>query len=228
VETRDYWLTQYAGEVTYMDRSIGRLMAAMEKFGVMDDTLIVLASDHGESFEHDYYFDHIDVVYEHLIHMPLIMRYPPLIPGGMKQSALVESIDIFPTILDVLNIEQTAPVSGKSLLPLILGEETENRSSVFAGTVKGRDLEKSGLRTIRTDRWKMIVDLKSGRTELFSLADDPEELRNVYEEEKEVAGALMKDLIAWIESMSQSAAPIRTIDPDDEMRQNLKDLGYLQ
>jgi arylsulfatase A-like enzyme len=228
VETLDYWLTQYAGEVTYMDRSIGRLLAAMEKFGVMDNTLIVLASDHGESFGHDYYFDHIDVVYEPLIHMPLIMRYPPLIPAGLKEPALAESIDIFPTILDILNIEQTETISGKSLLPLILGEETLNRSSVFAGTVKGRDLEKSGLRTIRTDRWKMIVDLKSGRTELYSLADDPEELRNVYEEEKDVAASLLKDLNAWIESMSRSAAPIRTIDPDDDLRQNLKDLGYLQ
>jgi arylsulfatase A-like enzyme len=250
----DYWIAQYDGEITYTDRQVGRILEALKRFGVYDETLLIVTSDHGESFGHGYYYQHTAKLYESLIHIPLIMRYPPLIRGGARSDALVESIDLFPTILDILGIKSPSDISGKTLMPLIRHENrAAPRGSVFAGTdveapethvreggrVRFPALRMNrpvwlgdqgggkGLRSIRTGRWKLILDQRRGTVELFDLENDPGELNDLAADEKEIAAALLEELRVWLAYLERSAVPEKTVVLDEDMKEGLEALGYL-
>jgi arylsulfatase len=139
----------------------------------------------------------------------------------------VESLDILPTILDILGIDPPEDIRGRSLLPLILDKKTRNRSKIFAGTM-GKRLKKTTLKTVRTEKWQLILHELSREIELFDLMNDPEEQRNLCFEKKEIAHALLQDLDQWIESLDHRPESVRTIQPDEEMTKNLRDLGYVE
>ncbi|MDP7062531.1 MAG: sulfatase-like hydrolase/transferase [Planctomycetota bacterium] len=93
----------YDAEILYQDGLLGRLFDGMEQMGVKDDTLIIITSDHGEEFgEIDGRVGHQLSLSDYLLHVPLIMRYPAQIPSGRRIEALSSTIDIFPTVLDIL------------------------------------------------------------------------------------------------------------------------------
>jgi arylsulfatase A-like enzyme len=248
----DYWIAQYDGEITFTDRQVGKILAALKTYNILDKTLLILTSDHGESFDHGYYYQHAAKLYDSLVHIPLIMRYPPRIPGGVRNDALIESIDLCPTILDILRIKPPEDISGKTIMPLIENGETARRT-VFAGTdVEAPEThgEKdgrvrfpaprvnrpvwlddgtggSGLRSARTGEWKLILDRQKGVIELFNLENDPGETRNLAAQEEERAETLLAELRRWLAYLEQAGVPGKTIELDDDMREGLEALGYL-
>jgi len=250
----DYWIARYDGEITFTDRQVGRLLDALESWHVLDNTFLVLTSDHGESFEHGYYYQHTGKLYDTLIHIPLMIRFPPLIPGGEQVDALVESIDFLPTILEILELGPPEDISGVSMLPLLSGDGGEvARNMIFAGTDVeveetrdkkngrvsfpalrmrrpvwlGDETKQGGLRTIRTAQWKLILDQRKGTVELYDLEKDPGENRNLAGENEAEARALLERLKRWLLFLDQSGTPVTTIDLDEEMKQGLEALGYL-
>ncbi len=104
-EDFEYYRSLYRGEISYIDQEFERLYQWGEERNLWDNTLLIVVSDHGEGFEHDYYFHHTDRVYEQLIHVPMFIRNPGGDPESTRTDTLVNVSDIFFTVLDFLDVE---------------------------------------------------------------------------------------------------------------------------
>ncbi len=169
-----------------VDEGLGRLLDALEKRGELDDTIVVFTSDHGYfNGEHGLSVER-RLAYEEAIRIPLVIRYPRLIPPGTTRDELVLSIDLAPTLLDLAGTEAPAPMHGRSLVPLLAGEAADWRTSFLVeyntDTVFPRVLN-MGYKAVRTERYKYIhyLDLK-GMDELYDLESDPREMNNLIAE----------------------------------------------
>lgn len=102
-EMVEKYLALYDAEIYYQDMLLGRLLDGLEEMQLADNTLVILVSDHGEEFgEFETRVGHQLAAVDKLLHVPLIMRYPPLLPAGHRVTSLASTVDIFPTIVDVI------------------------------------------------------------------------------------------------------------------------------
>ncbi|KKQ15236.1 hypothetical protein A2858_02700 [Candidatus Daviesbacteria bacterium RIFCSPHIGHO2_01_FULL_36_37] len=157
----------YNSEIEFMDRQIGRLMDYLKKSGEFKNTLIVLTSDHGENlYEHDIPLNHENLK-EDTVKVPLIIKHPSIKYLGI--SSLVQTIDIFPTILDFLKIKHFKKIDGKSLRPLINNKNKRIRSFVFFEDITYRKVNfpnNSRRRGVLYNNLKYIVTYKGPEKEL--------------------------------------------------------------
>lgn len=154
----------YDGEIAYVDREIGRVLDALRARGVLEDTLVVLTSDHGESLgEHEYYFEHGAYAYESTAHVPLIVRGRGIEPGVRTTPASL--CDLAPTLLDLLGIpalpvQPTGP-RGASLRGALEGREEPDRP-LFGEKIERADLDGAlQQKAVRLGRWKLIQSYAS-------------------------------------------------------------------
>jgi len=131
----------YDGGIRFVDTFIGRFFENLRERGLYEHTVIVVLSDHGEAFgEHDaerFYDAHCDTQYEELIRVPLLVRYPPLKGRGKVVKRPVGLIDVFPTLLDLLDLEVPAGLQGRSLESLLIGDSDEPSWAVSESTCFG-------------------------------------------------------------------------------------------
>jgi len=194
----EYPIAMYDGEIRYVDDNIAELTNLLEDLGILEETAIILTSDHGESLgEHHFYFDHCDV-YETTVHVPLIIRYPPAISKGKKVNSLVQStISLAPTILDLFGIEVPKHLEGKDLIKIANGEET-GWKEIYVN--QGLWTAK---RAIRTEKWKLIKTLdkafwETPEIELYDMKENPEETKNLASEEPEIVDELELKMERWL------------------------------
>ena len=208
----------YAGTVTLVDRWLGELFEALRRMGRMDDTLLVFTSDQGEPLgEHGYVRRFRPWLYDELIHTPLVIRLPGGKFGGGRHQALVQTVDLLPTILGALgvrpgdNLDQ--PIHGHDLLPLIRGEQTKVRDYACMGM----DVEEFA---IRTHHWHLIVPVVSDpdeprSAELYRKPEDRWEQNNLIEQYPEIADQLELALRRFVEALGRDAledlVPLREI-----------------
>jgi arylsulfatase A-like enzyme len=110
---------RYLGEIRYGDSEIGRLLDELEALGRSHDTLVVFLADHGEAFNEHGYHEHGYTVHREEVQVPLILRWPGVIPAGTRVAARVASIDVHATIAELMGLPQPRHVEGASLLPLL-------------------------------------------------------------------------------------------------------------
>jgi arylsulfatase A-like enzyme len=124
----------YDSEIRYVDDQIGRLMKYLEESGLAENTLIVFASDHGEGLgEHDYFFEHGDFLYQHNSKVPLFF----IVPGSNLKAHIqgpVSLNDVFPTVLELLGLQNGQEIDGTSLLPYFTGQGAEPERPIFGET----------------------------------------------------------------------------------------------
>jgi arylsulfatase A-like enzyme len=199
----------YAGTVSLVDRWLGELFEAMRRMGRMDDTLVIFTSDQGEPLgEHGFVRRFRPWLYEELIHTPLIIRMPGGRHGGIRHQALVQTVDILPTIASALGLppigDDPAPIHGHDLLALIRGEQTKLRD--FA--CMGMDVAEFA---IRTHLWHLVVpmvesDPEEPRSpELFRKPEDRWDQNNVIEQNVEVAEHLELTLRRFVEVIGRDS-----------------------
>ncbi len=216
----------YDGEVAYTDALVGRFRQALEDRGLLDHSLIVLTSDHGEGLgDHGEMF-HGFFVYDTTIHAALIVKPPAGGSAGRVVNRAVSHVDVLPTILDLVGLPVPEDVQGRSLVPLISGEDVAWDRPVYSESLY--PLLHYGwapLRALRTDRFKLI---DAPRQELYDLARDPAEQQNLDQEEPNRANnltAALGDLRRRIESGER---PTRTGPKMDERTlAQLRALGYM-
>ncbi len=220
----------YDGEVAFTDEQVGRILDALETLGLADRTIVVLTADHGEMlYEHEHYFGHDIALYEECIMVPLIIRHPGSGATPKRLPGLVQSIDIFPTILDFLGIEIPDGTEGKTLRTLIAGAETRTAEYAFAETFPFP--EKAMPRhAVRTQGSKLVwrEHREGGLTKhLFNLEADPGEKVDLYGSDPAAAAALDRVLHQWIAPDGLHPAPIPTARESGRV-QILRSLGYLE
>ena len=202
----------YDGEVKTFDDLVGHYVEKLKKLNILDETIIIILSDHGEQLLERGYIGHSSCslhgnLYEEGIKIPLIMRYPPAIPKGKVIETQVSQIDIMPTIFEILGLKYNIKVDGKSLLPLINGEKIDFIEETYAETlVCGWQVIKGDERRIwciRIPKWKLIYysnPMKSDENyyELFNLDNDPGEKINVINKYPDVFIKLRNKLNNWV------------------------------
>jgi choline-sulfatase len=165
---------QYCASTELIDAEVGRILEALERRGMAGNTYVIYSSDHGEMLgDHGMY--HKSCAYEPALRVPLIAAGPG-IEGGRTSDALVELADVNPTICELAGLPQQARIDARSFGAILRGQSESHRSETVAAL--------RGLRCVRTDRWKYIEN-HNDLAELYDLAEDPGELRNLAPDEPE-------------------------------------------
>jgi arylsulfatase A-like enzyme len=219
----------YDGEVAFSDAQIGRLLDTLSSMNLMENTIVILTADHGELlYEHEHYFGHDIALYDECIKIPLIIHVPGQPPSRQRIGELVQSLDIMPTVLDLLGIKTPHQAEGKSLLPLMGGGSEPTTAAAFSETYPFP--EKCEPRhAVRTADEKLIwkeVRQAPLVKEYFDLAADPGEKENLFAARPQDAARLDSLLSAWTEDGGLRPAPIPTA-RESERINILKSLGYL-
>ncbi len=204
----------YMGDVTRTDVEVGRVMQTLEDKGLADDTLVVIISDHGEPFgEHGTIRKFGVPVYDELARMVFIMRGPG-VPEGERCRALIQNVDLAPTLLDLLGIpaprrEQLAglpPMPGRdsldgvSLRPLLERTAERVRDVAYIGAF--------GLRTgLVTEEVKFIDNRGQHPNELFDMSEDPNERENLVDDRRELAEQRHRQLFEFCSLWARASAP---------------------
>ncbi|HSM05422.1 MAG TPA: sulfatase [Longimicrobiales bacterium] len=183
--TRESTIRRRAEMLLAIDEGLGTIMEALEARGILDETLILFTSDNGYFFgEHGFSIER-RMPYDESIRSPILIRYPRRIAAGSRVDGLTLSIDVAPTLLDFAGAEIPDHVQGRSLLPLLTGQEVEWRESVLVEFYTYENpmpwLTDMDYRAVRTDRYKYIHWVKH-EAELYDLAADPLETTNLIDD----------------------------------------------
>ena len=166
-----------------VDDSLGRILAALERKGALDTTMVVFTSDHGYFYGEHGLNEERRLAYEETIRIPLVIRYPSLAKAGTTPSELALNLDLAPTLLEVAGHKPAPEIQGRSLVPVLKGEAREWRTSFlveyFTDTVFPR-IRNMGYVAVRTTRHKYIHYRElQGMDELYDLERDPYEETNL-------------------------------------------------
>ncbi len=212
---------KYVGEVAYTDHVVGRLTGWLKQQGLWDRTIVVLLSDHGESLGEHGENTHTFFVYDATQHVPLVVRTPWGDRG--RSSAQVSTVDVMPTVLDLVGLAPQPGIDGRSLARLVLHPPAESPGFAYAETYFPRfHYGWQHLRAMRDGKWKYI---EAPTPELYDVEQDPGETRNVYKAYSRRAEDLRLRLVEMAGDGVQAAPDKDTLDP--ETLQRLAALGYV-
>jgi arylsulfatase len=253
----DLYVARYDEEILTVDHEVGRLLEGLTRAGLADDTAVILTADHGESLlEHEIYFNHGKQTYEDVARVPLIVRWPKGVTAGAVVDQPVESIDLAPTILDMLGAPLHGTLEGRSLVSLLLGTSAWEPKPVRVEAGHGAkrasvSWREGNWKLIYNDagwsadelmspefllspkRWQRLWWASTGRQpyhlrwELYDLASDPRELNNRILVDRAQFDRLAPRLLAWRAKMPAERTMESDLDQiDPEIRKQLESLGY--
>lgn len=179
---------KYWAEIELIDEQIGRLLETLEQTGQLDNTLIIFTSDHGEMLGDHGLINKGCRFYEGLVRVPLIFCWPGRFKEGLQSDALVELIDIAPTLLEITGEKIPERMQGKSLLPILTGEADPGEFREFArcefySTLRQTENRPESYGTmIRTREYKLVNYHGHPKGELFDLVNDPDEFENLWDD----------------------------------------------
>jgi arylsulfatase A-like enzyme len=232
----------YDGELSYTDYRIGQIYTLLRDHDLLDSTLLVITSDHGENIGDHGLMGHQYCVYDSLVRVPLVVRYPARIQPNTHVTSQVQLVDLFPTVLKTLEVEDPGvwgQMQGQSLLPEDIDGHSQRpafaeylevtppidmlqkRYAGFDGSRYNRTL-----RAVRTLQHKYIW-ASDGRDELYDLERDPGETANLIDVAPEIALELRQELEGRLGAEFAAVRSSEEIDVDAVVRKRLEELGYL-
>lgn len=195
-----FWRAIYDEKIQRTDAKFKGFLAELQKMGLMDKTIFVLTSDHGTEFAEHKRFDHGFSLYDELIHVPLIIKLPGQKSGKVIKDQ-VSSLDIMPTLLDLLDVKMPESAKnqlrGTSLVPALKGKDVAK--DVYSETDYRQYTYKRSV--VTKDGWKFIYTLENKGRELYNLKKYPKEQKNLVELEPRRAYELEQQLFAHFKSI---------------------------
>jgi len=229
----------YEAEVAMLDGLLGSLIEGLRERNELDNTLVIITSDHGENIGEHGMIDHILSLHETTLHIPLVIRYPRHFEGGRVDERLVSLVDLRPTVLDVLGLsEMFTGGEAKSLL------DTDHAGHAFVVAENDRPIQgvenlltldpdfdtgpvDRRTRMLRTDRYKLIWQ-EGGPFLLYDLSSDPKEQFDLSVSDPERLAKMTEQLNRWMQARSSSPRPSALESQDEKAEKELRALGYIE
>jgi choline-sulfatase len=216
----------YQAEIAFTDAQVGRLIAFLEEHRLLERTVVVVAGDHGESLGDHGEQAHGFFIYESVMHVPFIVRAPVATMRGRVVEDPVRLVDLMPTALELLGVKSQTAMDGRSLVRLMTGATKEMGLESYSEALYPlHHFGWSDLRSLREGRFKLIA---APRPELYDLADDPGETKNLYDERRALGDRMRARLdemeAEWAKGDRSKPAPV---DVDPEAKARLAALGYV-
>jgi arylsulfatase A-like enzyme len=221
----EYPRALYAGEVSYVDQELGRLVDTLTSWGLRDRLVLVVTADHGEGLgDHGIYFNHVGL-WEEMVRVPFIVWAPGRLAPRVRDQPTI-GLDVAPTLLRLLGIDVPPSMEGRDVLA----------SEVPAHPLVAETVHRSQVALLHDD-WKIVRTLtgfhvteafhrETGDIELYDLARDPEERTNLAATEPERLADMQARLDAWLATHALPPRPAATVSPAD--RERLRALGYVE
>lgn len=229
----EHFKALYDGEIRWTDETLGKLFDTLKARGDLEDTVIAVTSDHGDAFLEHGVLGHKNNLHEEEIRIPLLIRYPPTVPAGVRVRRLVHIMDVAPTLLGLAGRAPLPHALGKDLTPLI-----RNPAAPWPGTPSVSELmtpmKGQPVFALRTEEWKMIKT-RDGTLEVFDLKRDPGEQSPLREKEYPISLQALLDLYKTTTKELEAAClrlpiPGKRDTPDipEITEAHLRSLGYLK
>lgn len=234
----EYWVARYEAGVQEADSYVGALFDDLKRRGLWDNTLVIFTADHGEAFlEHDFW-DHGYTLYQEELHIPLFFYWPKAIPAGRRVKDTVRNLDIYPTILQQLRLPVPPGLQGVSLVDIMSGNSPNTPLVAFAETTKTAGMRKNNpQQAVVIGDWKLVQSTRlaqdaSGKfvpiltvNELYNLADDPGEKKNLADANKQKVDELSKAIVEQNAQNAVAKPGVKTSHGTADAGK-LKSLGY--
>ena len=216
----------YNAEIAFVDSQIARVIDFLERNGLLERTIIAVIGDHGESLNQHGEGSHGFFIYEATTRVPFIIRAPFDRMRGRQVADPVRSVDLEPTVLDLLGLPSPKAIAGVSLVPLMTGDrQTLDLEGYAEALYPLHHFGWSDLRAWRAGRYKVI---DAPRPELYDLERDPQEDHNIYPERRALADGMIRRLRQHeTDTPGNEGASKPTLDVDPEARARLAALGYV-
>lgn len=242
LDSTDYAILNdlYDGEVAWADALVGRVVDALSRAGVLDDTIVIVTSDHGEHLGEKGRIDHISTMYDPALHVPLVIRYPRAFAPGTRVDGLVSLVDIAPTLVDLCGASERAPDLRAETASLV-SRRRPPLEFVLAGNERpmmgikllqekypGYDWRSIDyrMRCLRAPAHKLIWS-ENRSVELYDLARDAAEENNLAESHADMQRQMMAVLAKSYEKMGSTKGHFMFESSDREALELLRSLGYI-
>jgi arylsulfatase A-like enzyme len=211
----------YDAEIRYTDDLLAAFLADVEALPGGRETLVVVFSDHGEQFGEHGLYQHGNSLYDVLLHVPLILRAPGLVPAGRRVPAVVGLIDVAPTMLELLGLPLPHWTQGRSLVPLLENGHQLPEGHLFA------NLPLLNFISVRSATRKWIIDDATGRPSTFDFIADPYETKNQPGTTPAEVADLLHAYRTACRMLPAPPAPVADEEMDPAVREKSRALGYL-
>jgi arylsulfatase len=227
----------YDGNYAYADWAVGELERLFKEAGLLDTTLLIVSADHGEAWGEHGYQGHTKSAWDETIHIPLVMKFPGKNGPKGRLTGLTQTVDMLPTLCDLFLLPYPKDrVQGKSLLPLMAGQAAEVNEYVFA-----RTMGTPPSYAVRNHDRLLILYQGGKLRALYDLKKDPRALKNVIESEPEKAEEMYAAFRSFAKTQvcppldyldpdapTPEPPPVPAVEPDEDMRETIRAMGYLQ
>jgi arylsulfatase A-like enzyme/Flp pilus assembly protein TadD len=220
--SRRYSGRLYDGEVAYSDSQLARLLAFLDEAGLTDDTLVVVTSDHGEGLGDHGEQEHLFFLYDSTLQVPLLLRWPGVLPAGARIRGQFRSVDLLPTLLDLLGLPPAHGSGTSRAGNLCTGDRLPANESYAESLYGSLHFGWAPLRALRAEGWKYI---EAPRPELYRVVEDVGESRNLVDGEAGVA-ANMRERLQGFDPGEERAAAVE-LPTDAGVMERLAALGYV-
>ncbi len=214
----------YDGEISFMDSQIGRVIDWLKINDLNKKTILILLGDHGEALGDHKEETHGYFIYDSTIRVPLIIVTPFKELQGERIKTQVRTVDIFPTVLDILNISYSNNIHGKTLIPLIFKNNEKDRYAYSESLAPKLQYNWGELYGLRTSKYKYI---EAPRPEFYDLLKDPKELNNLIGRKKRIIKEFKDRLYEIIKKSGKGAPKPEIANLDKETMNKLATLGYV-
>jgi len=228
-EDQEHFKALYDGEIRNVDEHIGKLLEKLAALKLDDNTIVVVTSDHGEEFWDHGGTRHGHTLYDELVHVPFVLRWPKKVKAGSVVDVQVSQLAVMPTLLEAAGIAVPKQCQGSSIFQGLLKGDVSEQTAFLETDTSGWG-EGRNLKAIRSKTTKVIFDVKTKTRTAYDLEKDKAEAKPLSLElpEHQHLSSMLDEYLKKLEAFSKEAEAAKKADVDEKLLEQLKQMGYTQ